>query len=246
MIDDINFEIHDGLFGQGPGRDRYTERAYKMLPPLQEPDILDIGCGPGGPTLTLARLSGGRVTGMDTQRAHLEQLVKGATKAGVSRRVSALEASMFDIPFQDASFDVLWSEGSIYVIGFERGLTAWRRLIKSPGFLVVHDMCWLRPDPPAEIRDYWQKMYAGITTVPGNVEMIERCDYELLGHFTLPEDVWWIVYYGPLQERLEALRAKYAGDPDAMRAIEVEQRDIDMYRKYPQWYGSVFFVMKPR
>lgn len=246
MLDDIFFEMHAGLPRQGPGRDQYTERAYQMLPPLQAPDILDIGCGPGGPTVTLARLSGGRVTGIDTHKPYLEQLSERAAAAGVTGQVTAQEASMFDIPFSDASFDVVWAEGAIYIIGFEHGLKAWRRLLKSHGFLVVHEMCWLRPDPPAEIHDYWMRLYAGITTVPGNIETIERSDYELLGHFTLPEDAWWIEYYGPLEERLKSLRDKYAGNQNALNKIEDEQKEIDMYRKYQQWYGSVFFVMRSR
>jgi len=246
MFDDINFEIHADLPRQGPGRDQYTEKAYRMLPPLRRPDILDIGCGPGGPTVALAKLSGGRVTGIDTHQPFLDQVSERAAKAGLSDRISSMHASMFDIPFPDGSFDVVWAEGAIYIIGFENGLAQWRRLLKSPGFLVVHEMCWLRPDPPAEIRDYWVKMYSGITTVPENIEMIHRSSYDLIGHFTLPEDAWWIEYYGPLEERLKSFRIKYTDDHKALAAIEEEQREIDMYRKYQRWYGSVFFVMKSR
>ncbi|MGD8413325.1 MAG: class I SAM-dependent methyltransferase [Candidatus Latescibacterota bacterium] len=246
MPDDIFFELHDGLPRQGPGRDRYTERAFRKLPPLQAPDIADIGCGPGGPTVTLARLSGGRVTGIDTHQPFLDQFLERAAGAGVADRVSALNASMFDLPFPDGSFDVVWAEGSIYVIGFEAGLASWRRLLRDPGYLVVHEMCWLRPDPPAEIRDYWKKMYEGISTVPENIEMIERGGYDLLGHFTLPDDAWWIEYYRPLEERLKELREKYAGDPEALATIDEQQKEIDLYRKYQKWYGSVFFVMRAR
>jgi len=244
MFDDINYEIHADLPRQGPGRDQYTERAFRMLPPLTRPDILDIGCGPGGPTVTLARLSGGQVTGIDTHQPFLGQLSQRASDAGLSDHVAAINASMFDIPFPDGSFDIVWSEGSIFIIGFEKGLAAWRRLLKTPGFLVVHEMCWLRPDPPAEIRDYWKKMYAGITTVPGNIEMISRSGYDLIGYFTLPEDAWWFEYYDPLEERLKSFRIKYEGDAKALAAIEEEQYEIDIYRKYKKWYGSVFFIMK--
>jgi ubiquinone/menaquinone biosynthesis C-methylase UbiE len=246
MFDDINFEIHADLTRQGPGRDQYTEQAFRMLPSLEAPKILDIGCGPGGPTVTLARLSGGHVTGVDTHQPFLDQAAERAHKAGLSDRVTATNASMFDMPFPDGSFDVVWAEGAIYIIGFEEGLKSWRRLLKSPGFLVVHEMCWLQPDPPDEIREYWEEMYAGITTVPKNIETIERNDYDLIGHFTLPEDAWWIEYYGPLEKRLESFRVKYAGNGEALAAIEEEQKEIDMYRRYQRWYGSVFFVMKAR
>jgi SAM-dependent methyltransferase len=151
---------------------------------------------------------------------------------------------MFDIKFPDGSFDIIWAEGSIYIIGFERGLTEWRRLIKPKGFLVVHEMTWLRPDPPHEIYEYWKELYPEITTVAENMELILKCGYKLLGQFTLPEDAWWVEYYNPLEERIKSLRRKYINDLEALAVLDNEQREIEMFRKYYQWYGSVFFVMQ--
>ncbi len=56
MPGDIFFEIHEGLPRQGPGRNRYTRQAYRMLPRLDKPRILDIGCGSGAPTLSIPLL----------------------------------------------------------------------------------------------------------------------------------------------------------------------------------------------
>jgi SAM-dependent methyltransferase len=242
--DDIFFEIHTDLPREGPGRDQYTAQAFHMLPKLERPRILDIGCGPGGPTMELARVSGGHVTGVDIHQPYLDRLSQKIDRAGWSDRMEAVNCSMFELPFPAESFDILWAEGSIYLIGFERGLTEWRRLIKPHGFLVVHEMTWLRPEPPQEISDYWKELYPGITSVVDNAGKITGCGYHLLGHFTLPEDAWWTEYYGPLEDRLRDLRSKYRGNAEALAVIEEEQREIDMYRKYQQWYGSVFFVMQ--
>jgi SAM-dependent methyltransferase len=183
---------------------------------------------------------------MDIHQPYLDRLSQKIDRAGLSDRVEALKCSMFEMPFPEESFDLIWSEGSIYLIGFERGLTEWRRFIKPDGFLVVHEMTWLRPEPPQELSDYWNDLYPGISTVAENVTRVSRCGYDLIGHFTLPEDAWWTEYYGPLEDRLRGLRAKYADDADALATLEEEQREIDMYRKYQQWYGSVFFVMQKR
>ncbi len=244
MPSDIFFEIHQGLPREGPGRNQYTKRAYRLLPELDQPRILDVGCGPGGPTMELARLSQGRVIGMDTHQPYLDRLQGKIDAAGLAERVEARNGSMFEIDFPAESFDVIWAEGSIYLIGFERGLREWRRFIRPRGFLVVHEMTWLRPEPPREILNYWTELYPGIRTIRGNLDRIPACGYDLLGHFTLPEDAWWIEYYGPLEERIRELRAKYADHPEALATLDDEQREIEMYRKYNSWYGSVFFVMQ--
>ena len=74
MSSDILNEIHGPLLGASSERIKYTRKAYRMLPPLDRPSILDMGCGPGVPTLELARLSGGIVTGLDTHQPYLDEL----------------------------------------------------------------------------------------------------------------------------------------------------------------------------
>lgn len=245
-LPEMFFEIHQDLPREGPGRNQYTQKAFRMLPERDDPRILDIGCGPGGQTMELARLSKGRIVALDTHQPYLDRLEKKIEEAGLSHRMKAVNASMFDMDFPEASFDIIWAEGSIYIIGFERGLKEWRRFIKPDGFLAVHEMTWLKPDPPGEILDYWIELYPGITAVEQNLGKIADCGYRLIGHFTLPEDAWWVEYYGPLELRLENLRKKYSGDEKALEVIEGEQQEIDIYRKYKQWYGSVFFVMQKR
>ena len=67
---------------------------------------------------------------------------------------------------------------------------------------------------------------------------------KLTRYFLLPEDAWWIEYYGPLEERIQMLKRKYKNDVQALSVLNEEQNEIEMYRKYCQWYGSVFFVMQ--
>jgi len=217
-----------------------------MLPKLVKPRILDIGCGTGVPTLELAKLSEGEIIGIDVHQPFLDELTRKAAEARLSERVKAMYNSMFDIGFPSESFDVIWAEGSIFIVGFERGLREWRRLISPKGFVVVHEMVWLQPAPPWEIYDYWKSIYPGIGTVQENMERISSCGYDLLGCFTLPENAWWIEYYGPLEERIKNLRQKYINDLDALAMFDKEQREIDLFTKYKRWYGSAFFIVQKR
>lgn len=244
METDILRELHRELSRGSAARLAFTRKAFQMLPELDSPRILDLGCGQGGPTLELARLSGGQVTGLDIDQAALDELVRRAGEEGLSDRLHVVLGSMLNIEFADESFDIIWSEGSMWVLGLERALDEWRRCIRPRGFLVVHEMAWLRPDPPAEIRSCWQLVYPGIRTVSEYVEQVPEHGYDLLGHFALPEDFWLIDYFAPMVARIGELRTKHAEDQAAQSILDREQRAADLYKKYFKWYGSMFLVMQ--
>jgi hypothetical protein len=111
---------------------------------------------------------------------------------------------------------------------------------------VVHDVAWLRPDPPPGVSEFWDKAYPAIRSIADNLTAIAARDYEILGHFALPEDAWWVEYYGPLEKRLRELRVKYATDDEALALLGESQAEIDMLREHPGWYSSAFFLMRKR
>lgn len=202
---------------------KYTRQAFRMLPQTDKPRILDIGCGSGIPTLELARLSQGEVIGIDIDQSALDKFVGKTKKAGTNDRVKALNCSMFDMDFADESFDIVWAEGSIYAIGFERGLREWKRLLKPGGSMVVHD-------EQGNVRE--------------KLEQISNCGYELLGYFTLSKETWWTEYFVPLEKLVNETRTKYPYDPSILEEIQQARVELDMYKKYPESNSSVCFVMK--
>jgi ubiquinone/menaquinone biosynthesis C-methylase UbiE len=241
----IFFEIHRDLPREGPGDSRSTRKALSLmtgLPP--EPEILDIGCGPGMQTIELARATDGRITAIDTHQEFLEQLTERARREGLSGRITAAWASMMSLPFDEKSFDAIWSEGAIYIIGFEEGLRAWQRFLKPGGYMAVTEVSWLRPQPPEEVRSFWESEYPAIRAIDVNLERIRRAGYRDVGHFILPPSSWWDDYYTPLEGRVAALRKKYRGDEEASRQLDEHEREIDMYRKYVDCYSYVFYVMQ--
>jgi len=201
---------------------KYTIEAFHMLPKIDKPRILDIGCGSGIPTMELARLSDGQVTGLDIEQSALNRLKRRIKKAGLSDRVKILKCSMLEMDFANETFDIIWAEGSIRVIGFKRGLVEWRQFLKPNGFLVIHDTGNIRK----------------------KLKQVGNCGYELLEHFTLPEDAWWIECYAPLEKRIKELRAKCVDDAKSLAALDRNQQFIELFKKNPSRYGSAFFIMK--
>ena len=76
----------------------------------------------------LASALDGPVTAVDLLPEMIEGLHRRMETEGRTEQVTGIVASMLSLPFAEASFDLLWAEGSIYNIGFEKGLTQWRRV----------------------------------------------------------------------------------------------------------------------
>lgn len=244
----IFFEAHKNNPREGPGNNESTARAYRMLTDLPaNPKILDVGCGPGMQTLELARLSGGHITALDKRQSFLDELQKQTAQAGLSDKITTVQGSMFEMDFSDENFDLVWAEGSIYIIGFSDGMKSWKRFIKPGGYLAVTELSWLKDNPPQEPHDFWAEGYPAMSTVDGNLAAIRNCGYTEIGHFTLPEEAWWDNYYGPLGKRLQMLKEKYAGNSETLAALDGISAEIDLYRRYSEWYGYEFYIMqRPR
>lgn len=241
---EIFWTIHRDLPREAPGSDEATLQAFAMLPGLPAaPQILDIGCGPGAQTVALAQVSRGMVTAVDTHQPFLDDLARWAVQAGVAKRIRPRNTSMFDLDFVEP-FDLIWSEGAIYIIGFERGLRQWRRLLKPGGFVAVTELSWRRPDPPAAAAAFWQEAYPEMATIEANLARLMAAGYRPLGHFVLPEGAWWDHYYHPMAARIAMLREQYQGNPEIQTILDLEYAEIELYRRYSAWYGYVFYVMQ--
>jgi 2-polyprenyl-3-methyl-5-hydroxy-6-metoxy-1,4-benzoquinol methylase len=66
----------------------FTARAFSLIPPVDKPAILDIGCGSGIPTMELARLSSGTVTAIDIDEKELKKLREKVKEAGIEERIT--------------------------------------------------------------------------------------------------------------------------------------------------------------
>jgi SAM-dependent methyltransferase len=204
---------------------KFTRKAFQLLPRVDSPYILDVGCGSGVSTMELAKLCDGRILALDIDEHALDRLDAKIKKAGLSHRMRTLKRSMVDMDFPDKSFDIIWSEGSIYVVGFENGLREWARFLKSKGFLMVHD----------ETGNLDEKL-----------RKISPSGYDLIEYFTLGQDIWWNEYCVPLQKLINEMRPRCAGDPKVLALLDQNQREIDMFSVHPELYHSTFFIMRRR
>jgi SAM-dependent methyltransferase len=201
----------------------YTRRAFSLLPRLDRPLILDLGCGTGVPTLELARLSGGRVVAVDIDLAAVGRLRARATRENMTDVVLIVLASLHDVSFVEGSFDIVWCEGAVAPLGFDAALRRWQSWLRREAFLVLHDK---KGAVEQKLRD------------------IRGAGYELVGHFELAPEVWDREYREPLQQRILTLRETCRGDSRVLAALAAEERQLDVFSDDPAACASEFFVMR--
>ena len=242
----VFLEIYDGLPRQGPGDEASTLKALGMVPDLPAaPSVADVGCGSGAQTLVLARnLGGGTITAVDLHKPHLKSLKAAAKKLKTGVNVVTSCQDMRKLDFEEGSLDLIWAEGSIYNIGFGEGALKWRSLLKDGGYLAASELSWLRDDPPDDLKDYWAGEYPGMKSVEENLEGLEGAGYDVVGHFTIPDSCWLEEFYDPMEKRLADLEQKYAGDGKAQEVLAMNRREIEIFRKYSEYYGYVFYIAR--
>ncbi len=241
----IFIEIHKDLPREGPGSNQCTRKALSLLKDLSpKPYILDIGCGPGMQTIEIAKRIDGNIVALDNHEPFLDKLMYQAKKGGIDDRITIIKESMLTMSFDERVFDVIWSEGAIFIIGFEKGLKEWRKFLKKRGYVVVSEVSWLKNNPPKQLKQFWEEMFPQMKTVEGNIDIIKDVGYECICHFIVPESGWWNDYYLPMENRIATLREKYKDNIDASKALDAAQLEIEMYRNYSDYYGNVFYVMR--
>ena len=239
------YELCEALPRCGPGDNEYTRRAFHSIPqPPPHPFILDIGCGPGVQTIELARISNGKIIALDNHQAFLDKLMEQATKRGLEEKITPKNASMLDMDFEEETFEIIWSEGALYFMGFQNGLKRCRQLLKNKGYLAVTELVYTSLDPPDVVIKYLEGEYPDIKNIKDNIELIEREGFKPIWHFTLPESAWLNSYYFPMEQELPRLNKKYQGNEIALGVFEGFRNEIDFYKEYSKFYGYEFFVMQ--
>ncbi len=235
----------------GPGDELSTQKALGLAlagRPVngasEQLRILDLGCGNGAQTLHLVKHVRGDILAVDNYQPYLDELKRRAEFAGVSKRIRIQFGDMREVQFAEGSFDLIWSEGALNLMGFSDGLAVCHRLLAPGGQLAVTELCWLKPDPPGECRDYFMQEYPAIKSVDDNLRLIADCGYKVLGHFPLPRSSWWEQFYQPLENRLRELRGQPSTVAEKLAFVETMEKQIEIFRKYFGSYGYEFFVMQ--
>lgn len=243
---DLLVDLHCKQKRQGPGGEAETNKAIALAnlnssAPLK---IADIGCGTGASTLQLTRSLNAEITAVDIFPEFIEALKDNAKAKCVDEKIKPLLCSMDKLPFSDEEFDVVWSEGAIYNMGFEKGVNEWGRFLKPGGVLAVSDITWLTSERPAELERYWKTEYPEIATASTKIGILEKSGYSPVGYFVLPEHCWLENYYSPLENTFPDFLVRHQDDERAAAFIESEKEEITLYKKYKKYYSYGLYIAR--
>ncbi len=124
------FRFYEKLDRKGPGSYSATQRALQLCRELpKNPKLLDIGCGSGSNAVDLACMSTAEITAIDVYEPYVAEACAKALASGMVKRIRVQQADMAKLPFSAESFDIIWSEGAAYIMGFDAALAYWKQFI---------------------------------------------------------------------------------------------------------------------
>jgi SAM-dependent methyltransferase len=103
--------------------------------------VLDVGSGVGGTSRCLAKEFGCRVTGIDLTAEYCRAAAMLSAKTGLAHLVDFRQGDATELPFDDQTFDVVWTEHvAMNIRDKTRLYKEMHRVLKSGGTLAIYDV----------------------------------------------------------------------------------------------------------
>ncbi|MBE0366910.1 MerR family transcriptional regulator [Pseudoalteromonas aurantia] len=221
----------------GPGSEDDTKHALSLIPTAPS-SILEIGCGKGLATNVLAKCSQAQITAIDNEQLALDQLAKRFEEKGLAARLEVCCTNMAALPYSNESYDLIWSEGSAYIIGIEKALMLWKPILKKQGYLMMSDLVWKTSSPSEQAIEFWRHEYPDIQTVQTRIKQIEKTGYQVIANFSQSKSAW-LNYYNPLRERLNELEPEMVNST----AFKNMKNEVSICTEFADEFGYHMFIL---
>jgi len=239
-------DLHKDNERQGPGSVQDTCKALSFIPNSSDKilEIADLGCGTGAQTLDLANNSNAKITAVDIFPEFLNRLNEHISDAGLDDRIVTKCEDINDLSFEPESLDIIWSEGAIYNLGFEKGVKYWKKFLRPGGYIAVSEITWITAERPVKIEDFWKTEYPEIDRASGKIQILEENGYSLAGYFYLNKNSWLEKYYYPLEASIEGFLKRHPQKELADKIVKDCKAEQKLYETYSDYFSYGFYVAK--
>jgi sterol 24-C-methyltransferase len=175
--------------------------------------VLDVGCGIGGPTRSIARISGARITGVTISPAQVKAAQELTWREGLQDRCQVILGDAMDLDLKDNAFDVVYMiESACHMPDKRAFFRECARVLRPGGRIAGWD--WIRTEKPnagAELIEPICTYFAlpGLCTLEEIGEHLTHAGLEVLktedmGELGSSSQRWW----SPLDRQLGSLLAR--------------------------------------
>lgn len=243
---ELLIDFHKDAKRQGPGSASDTLKALNFMDINKKKSlkVADVGCGTGAQTINLAQNIEGEIIAVDLFPEFLKKLNLKSKEQNLENKITTLKKSMEDLPFEKEEFDIIWSEGAIYIMGFEKGINKWKYFLKTGGYIAVSEITWITNSRPNEIEKHWNNEYPEIDTASSKIKILEENGFSPVGYFILPENSWIENYYKPMEGRFDDFLRKHDNSEIAKNIVDNEREEIRKYKKYKDYLSYGFYIAK--
>jgi len=149
---DFIAQLSDTLPGIHMGGAAATRQLLQWCQLEAASQVLDVGCGPGLTACQIAQQYGSRVVGIDISEAMIAKAREKARRLDVTDRVEFRVTDVFQMPFEDASFDAALMESVLTPLPGDKGqaMAEIARVLRPGGRLAVNESTF-DASAPAEV-----------------------------------------------------------------------------------------------
>lgn len=203
----------------------YTKEAFKYLPDMNVPRILDIGCGTGVPALSIAQLIDCSITCIDTDKDLFDYFKEKIQEYKLQENIEVINKSILDTTFPESYFDIILAEGIFNITGFKKGFGHTIPFLKSGGYFLIHD----------ELLGREKKM-----------ELIKKYNCELLKEIIIGQDIWEERYINCLKKSIIQLKNSKPSVTGKIKILSALQDEVAYFNTNPSAFKSRYYIIRKK
>lgn len=235
-----DFSLYTGSFA--PNSYRTTVQALSFIDRLPRfRKIADIGSGTGRQPCVLYEKTNSDIIAIDFLFEFTDYLSEKSRTEKLENRIHPILATPDNLPFQNEELDMIWAEAAVNTIEFGTALSEWNRFLKYGGYIGICSYCWLTDNHPEVVAEYWKNNEKDIESISCRIKQLRDTGFTSTAHFVMPDENWWN-YFCPMENNFSNFLERHPDNYDAEKLVKEIDKEIDLYEKYGEYYGYVFFI----